>query len=488
MKATYAHNPVGQTVAVTYTKGTATWYSDQVSLSISGQAVSQTSTLGHDTYSYDNLGRTTEVSETPTGKGCTSTRYGYDEESDRTSELVRTSPTSTCATEGGALTVHTYDEAGRLTDAGATYEPFGAATMVPAADAGGSALESGYYANGTLGTETQGTQTNAYTLDPAGRHLVTLSQTAPGKQTTTISHYVGSDSTPAWTEEEGTTSFTRNIAGIGGSIAAIQTAQEVTLQIVNLHGDVIGIVPDVETGVPKLTSEPTAFGAPTTSSPEPHAWLGSTGLTTEFASGVANDGGGAYVPQLGLFLTPEALSGAAAQDPVNEYLANEGEAEPTEAVTFAEPTAIQPGPVNERAAKEFYEQHPYDPSPINQLLNEEESGVASGKLPSGTDPYIGGGIYVAFILHPWGLDIQVHFNKKDSKYIAGIGPVAATAWAFATFSDLGVSSWWAPIVASAFAFAGIYSTEKVEHNNCIGVNIDDGIPLVGFYRSKTECG
>jgi hypothetical protein len=81
---------------------------------------------------------------------------------------------------------------------------------------------------------------------------------------------------------------------------------------------------------------------------------------------VASGGaGGAYVPQLGLHLAPEALTGSAAQDPVNEYLDNEGDAEPTGTRSFTLPGAIEPLPVNAQAAKEFYEKHPYDPSPVN---------------------------------------------------------------------------------------------------------------------------
>ena len=59
------------------------------------------------------------------------------------------------------------------------------------------------------------------------------------------------------------------------------------------------------------------------------------------------------MPQLGLHLAPEALTGAAAQDPVNEYLDNEGQAEPSETRTGSLPGAIQPLPINEQAAKEF---------------------------------------------------------------------------------------------------------------------------------------
>jgi hypothetical protein len=422
MKATYAYNSVGQTAAVTYTKGSSTWYSDQVAMSIAGQWLTQTSTLGHDSYSYDNLGRMTEAQETPTGKACTAALYAYDEDSNRTRETIRNSTNGTCLTTGGTTTVHSYDEADRLIDSGTTYEPFGGATAVPAADAGGHALESTYYASGALYTESQNAQTNAYALDPAGRRLITTSQPASGKATVTVAHYAGTASTPAWTEEEGTTNFTRNVIGIGGSNVAVQNAKEVLLQIVNLHGDVVGTVSDTEVTTPKLlTSEATAFGVPTTPNPEPDSWLGAGGLKTEFASGVASGGaGGAYVPQLGLHLAPEALTGAAAQDPVNEYLDNEGDAEPTGTRSFSLPGAIEPLPVNAQAAKEFYEQHPYDPSPVNEPELVDPEGLTSykatlaraAKLRSDAAWAQAGGLLVDVFLDGLGIGVEA--------YVAGL--------------------------------------------------------------------
>ena len=120
-----------------------------------------------------------------------------------------------------------------------------------------------------------------------------------------------------------------------------------------------------EASKPTLTSEPTAFGVPTTATPSKYSWLGSGGIQTEFSSGVAGGGGGSYIPQLGLHLEPETLSGAASQDPVNEYLANEGEAQPTATRTFTMPGAIEPLPVNTQVIEEFWRNPPWDKPPVN---------------------------------------------------------------------------------------------------------------------------
>jgi YD repeat-containing protein len=375
MKATYTTNSVGQTTGLTYTKGSSTWYEDHAMLSIHGQWLSQLSTLSNDHYTYDNVGRMTQVQEEAVGKvqeeavgkGCITHLYAYDAESDRTSETKREPSTGgACANEGGTTTAHDYDEADRLIDPGVSYETFGASTTVPAADAGGHALESSYYANGALYSQTQNELTNTYALDPAGRAIESTATKGTSAKTT-ISNYAGSDSTPSWTELEG--SYTRNIAGISGALAATQTSgDEAVIRLVNLHGDVIGTTADNSAAESAtLKSEPTAFGAPTSTSTEKYGWLGGSGLQTEFAeTGIESGSGGAYVPQLGLHLTPEALAGSMAQDPVNEYQADQTFAQPTGERLSTAPGAIEPLPVNTQKEKEFWEHPPWDKPPMNE--------------------------------------------------------------------------------------------------------------------------
>lgn len=370
MKATYAYNSAGQAISVTYTKGTSKWYEDSVSPSIHGQWLAQESTLSSETYVYDPAGRLTEATETPQGKGCTTHQYTYDEDSNRTSETTTESSSSACSTAGGTSVSHAYDTADRLMDPGTQYEPFGANTVLPAADAGGHALESSYYAGGALYNQTQNAKTNTYALDPAGRVLETTSESMSGT-TSTISHYSGAGTTPAWTETVGGTGFSRNITGITGSLCAIQTASEVTIQITNLHGDVIGTVLDKDTAKPTLSSEPTAFGVPTTSSESKYGWLGGAGLAVEFESGIASNSGGSYVPQLGIHLAPASISPSALQDPINEYLANRSEAEPVPGFNGESPNGINPLPVNEQAMKAFWENPPWDKPPGTEEGGED---------------------------------------------------------------------------------------------------------------------
>jgi len=363
MTATHIYDSIGEATSLAYAKGSSTWYEDRVSPSIHGQWLSQQSTLSAESYAYDQLGRMTEAAETPQAKGCTTSLYVYDEDSNRTSETKRTSE-GACATQGGTTTAHSYDEADRLTDPGTEYEPFGGATTVPAQDAGGHPLESKYYAGGALYSQSQNGQSNTYELDPAGRVRETTTVTSLESKST-ISHYSGNGSSPAWTTTGGI--WTRNIVGIGGGITATETqGKEAEIQLSNLHGDVIGTVKDNSGAQPTLTSEPTAFGVPTTTTPSKYSWLGSGGLQTEFSSGVAGGTSGVYVPQLGLHLEPAGLSSAAEQDPVNEYLANENEAEPTGTWSGGQVDAVIPPPVNTMVSREFWESEPWNKAPVNE--------------------------------------------------------------------------------------------------------------------------
>ena len=366
--------------------GAATWYEDIASLSIHGQWLAQNTTQGRDTYAYDSLGRMTQAQETPIGKGCASTLYSYDEESNRTSETKREGqPGSGCPTTGGTTTAHAYDEANRLIDAEVEYEPLGGVTKVPAADAGGHSLESSYYATGSLYTQGQNGKVNTYRLDPSGRPLETTTEeiASSAEVRSTVPHYAGTGSTVAWTEEQ-SGAFTRNITGVNGAAIGTQSTQGVQFYISNLHGDVVGTVPDVQGASPTLESEPTAFGVPTAKA-EPYSWLGTKGLKTEFESGVAGGGaGGAYVPQLGLHLEPNGLDGSASQDPINEYLNDRGAAAPIGSRTVTMPGAVEPQPVNQQIEEEFWAEPPWDKEAVNNLevefaeADEGENAAVAG--------------------------------------------------------------------------------------------------------------
>ena len=309
MTANYTINQIGQATSLAYEKNThcaskcpEIWFSDTISPSIHGETLKQASTLSTENYAYDNAGRLTETQETPTSKGCITRLYAYDEESNRTSLTTR-EPGSEgkCATEGGTVERHTYDEANRLTDENVVYETFGDVTKLPANDAGGHELTSAYYVDSQVASQEQNKQLIDYKYDPAGRTTEAISENTETKaKTTTVSHYAGT-SELTWTSE-GTEKWTRNIPGIDGGLAAIQESSgAIDLQVHDLRGDIVGKAALSETET-KLVStyNSTEFGVPTTSNPPKYSWLGADGVASELtSSGVSTQNGSSYVPEIG---------------------------------------------------------------------------------------------------------------------------------------------------------------------------------------------
>jgi DNA-binding beta-propeller fold protein YncE len=314
MTATYASNATGETTGITYEKTAhcagscpEVWFKEIVAPSVHGEILSRTSTLAKEEYTYDNTGRLSEVDEVPDGKGCKTRIYGYNGDSERTSETTRESATETCVTSGGATEKHTYDEADRLSDSGVEYENFGNATKMPAADAGEHEITASFYVDGQVATQTQNGETTSYSYDPAGRTEKTISEGTT--KATVVNQYPGPGEAISWTEEEDKQS-TRNIPGIDGALVATQhNSEPAVLQLHDLSGNIIATAAVSETETKLLTTyNPTEFGVPVNGTPPTKfSWLGATGLATEQASGAANPGGGSYVPQLGRPLQTEPV-------------------------------------------------------------------------------------------------------------------------------------------------------------------------------------
>jgi RHS repeat-associated protein len=325
--AKYTYNEAGERIGLEDVKTThcssgCTWYTDSVIPSIHGQWREQTSSLSKQVYEYDELGRLTEVKETPAGQGCTTRLYTFDEDSNRTSLTTREpGAEGHCATTGGTSQSYTYDSADRLNEAGVTYDSFGNTTTLPAADAGGQALTSTYYTNNKIASQEQNGQKISYKLDPLGRTRETVAGT-----TTTTLHYQGPGAAPAWSTSTGG-AWTRDIGGVGGALAAVQTTGATpVLQLVDLHGDVIATTEDSETETkPTANSETTEYGVPRTTVAKQYTWLGASQAPTELPTGAINMGARAYIPQLGRFEQTDPEPGGSMNsyayttaDPINE--------------------------------------------------------------------------------------------------------------------------------------------------------------------------
>ena len=321
MCANYTHNSMGEATGIEYVKSATcseksagVWFSETKVASVRGETMSRTSTLASENYNYDTLGRLTEVQEIPASEFCKTRSYAYDEESNRT-KLTAYGPNSKkeCTnTEGGTEEKHSYDEANRLTDSGITYDPLGNITKLPAADAEGHALESTFYVDNAIATQTQNGVTNNYYMDPAGRTRETVTGSKKA-----ITHYDGSGGAVAWTGEGlgETEKWTRNIPGIDGALTAVQkgegkTGETAILQLHDLQGDVVATIKD-KTGETKLEStyNSTEFGVPNGGKEPPKfAWLGAGDVESSLSSGVITEGATSYVPQTGMPLQSEQVA------------------------------------------------------------------------------------------------------------------------------------------------------------------------------------
>ncbi|WP_322749838.1 MULTISPECIES: RHS repeat-associated core domain-containing protein [unclassified Frankia] len=220
----------------------------------------------------------------------------------------------------------TYDQADLLTNTGYGYDLFGRTTGLTVA--GGASASVGYYVNDMVASQAQGSTSRSYALDPA-RRIRSWTQGS----TTWTNHYAAAagDSpvgdSPAWIGvSDG--SWTRNITGIGGDLAAIQSnTGTVTIQLVNLHGDVVATADD-STTVSSIASfaDSTEFGLPvfaSTAFPR-YGWLGGKERSADTLGGLILMGVRLYNPLTGRFLQVDPVVGGNANaygyctgDPIN---------------------------------------------------------------------------------------------------------------------------------------------------------------------------
>lgn len=336
MKATTAYDEIGGPISLKYTKngcGGCVWYQQTIAESIHGQWLTNDTTVANHSYTYDNLGRLTLVKETPAGKGCTTRAYTFDADSNRLSKTTRApGGGGACVTEGaGTVQESTYSNADRIDNPGFAYDPWKRLVKVPASHSGGGELSMTYYVNDMTRTSTQDGKTAGWLLDPTQtRTRATIA--SGGKQT--IYHYSDGSDSPSWTVEmEGakTLAWQRNVGAISGGLGALVnyngSTTTTTLQMTNLHGDVIGTAStSSEATKPTELFEADEFGLLLESGKREYGWLGAKERRTTMNSGLVQMGVRSYIPGMGRFTSLDPVYGGSAnaydygnQDPINMF-------------------------------------------------------------------------------------------------------------------------------------------------------------------------
>jgi RHS repeat-associated protein len=328
MTAAYTYDETGTPTNVTYTAPSGctsgcTWYSDNAIASAQGQWLHQASTLATDNYVYDAAGSLTQVQETPTGQGCTTRQYTYDGDTNRnTSTTIMPGSGGACETAGGVTAHHTYDSGDRLEDGGVTYNAWGDTLTLPASDAGGASLSNSYYVDDALYAETQAGVTVTENIDPDDR--VRERVTTGASSGDEVDHFSGDSDNPAWTSSGSL--WTRYVPGPDGQLAAVESSNGAgSLELGDLHGDVIGTVANSQTATPVLQQDTDEFGVPNAGvTPQRYDWEGRRQRTTSLPSGIIDMGVRQYDPVLGRFLQTDPTAGGSAGpydyasgDPVN---------------------------------------------------------------------------------------------------------------------------------------------------------------------------
>jgi YD repeat-containing protein len=303
---TYTYDPTGTATSLSYNRlqGTAwtTPLTDTIVPNAAGDWASQSITdtdpavalVSNQVYSYDNADRLTGAQDTQNGQ-CTTRAYAYDADSNRT-RLSTYAPGSggACQSTTAASTASTsYDSADRDTNAGYAYNTQGDITTTPAADAGGTSLTASYYANDMLASQAQGSQAMTWTLDP------TLSRYASYTRNgvTYTSHYSHDSSTSSLWTTGSDGSWTRNVTDFNGLLAAQVTSSGVTLELRNLHDDIIATATTSSSSTgPVATYSYMEGGQPESGTPGSYGWLGAEMSSDSALGGDVLVGSSVYNP------------------------------------------------------------------------------------------------------------------------------------------------------------------------------------------------
>lgn len=351
---TLTRDETGQLTGLTATKNGGNWFTETETPSIYGQWRTHASAIANQTYKYDAAGRLVEADDTPAGGTCAIRTYSYNgtagADSNRASSAsYPAAANGACQTgtyTGGTTTSHSYDTADRLlpvgNDSGLTYDAFGRVTTLPANDTSNAqTMNLAYYSNDLVASETQGTNSQCYTLDVEqrlGAYSTYAASSCTGTPTATkTNHYDdATDDSPAWTAETADSSqwTVDSTDALGNLGLTVDQSGSWTAYYADLHGDIVATQTG-PTGAELFASDYDEFGnnppissggilVPATNAR--YGWLGGKQRAGDDEGGLIVMGVRLYDPILGRFLQTDPVPGGSAneydyasQDPVNNF-------------------------------------------------------------------------------------------------------------------------------------------------------------------------
>ena len=225
-----------------------------------------------------------------------------------------------------------------------TYDPLGRITTMPGAGGTGSVTNE-FFVNDLVAAQTVPGQARVtWGLDPIQRRSTYTElawvNSAWAASVTKVSHYGTDSDEPGWIVEDTTlpTNVTRFVSGVEGDLAvSTSLTGGRVVNLVDLHGDVVGTVPiadgaSVATWSGLTFSRTDEFGVPVpltgagapNAPPARYGWLGAAQRSGEALGGVILMGVRLYHSATGRFLSADPVAGGSASgydycnaDPVN---------------------------------------------------------------------------------------------------------------------------------------------------------------------------
>lgn len=310
---TYAFSATGTATSLSYVNHNWTnALQDTVTPTVHGDWGARSVLNSSQTYAYDAADRLTQAQDTQAGV-CTTRGYTYDVDSNRLSlATAAASSSGSCQSTTTGSQSYTYDSADRLISTGYAYDTAGRITTTPSIDAGGAGdLTATYDANDMIASQTQGTNTKSWTLDPQRNRIRTSSDSLTAL--TTTDHYSNGGDNPSWSIDSAG-AWSRNIQGLDGNlVAAAGSTGSATLSLASLHGDIMATSTTSATDVgPTGTITYAEFGAIESGNHSQYGWLGADQRSSDTLAGTMIMGVRVYNTNTGRFDQADSVPGGSA--------------------------------------------------------------------------------------------------------------------------------------------------------------------------------